>query len=446
MIESLTGLPRQSLFPNRTPYDFDEGDPRRLAHLSVEQQKKRARELLRQWRSGRHDALERARQILSAKTMYSPEQLKLSDAQHVIAREYRFKNWPEFKAHIEQTRIELQAIEQSDPVALDADRRTLHIRCGSDIQHALSVAGFTGDFMSFADTYVQGPVPQTDSQEEFIRLRADFLERAYHASHAEEFLAQEHAGLAKAKDYERVALWFEHDSHDQIILARLLEYFSDKANRPRQMQFVCVTHFPGVKIFIGIGHLPPEAMRVLWGQFIPVEENHLQLGRRVWQAITSPTPESLYQIVEQGTDAMPNMAIALKRHLQELPSINNGLSLTEQLTLQILADKGPMNAGRLFGWYTNHYEPLPFLGDIGYWFVLDNLANTRHPALHINKTGDRPIDWDIELTQTGSDLLVNQADWISLNGINRWLGGVKLDLVQNSIWRYDNRQGLKKGS
>jgi hypothetical protein len=35
------------------------------------------------------------------------------------------------------------------------------------------------------------------------------------------------------------------------------------------------------------------------------------------------------------------MAIALQRHLQELPSRQNGLSLTEQLTLQVLRDKGP---------------------------------------------------------------------------------------------------------
>ena len=42
------------------------------------------------------------------------------------------------------------------------------------------------------------------------------------------------------------------------------------------------------------------------------------------------------------------MSRALARHLHELPSVENGLSLTEQLTLQILAEKGPMNAARIF--------------------------------------------------------------------------------------------------
>jgi hypothetical protein len=55
------------------------------------------------------------------------------------------------------------------------------------------------------------------------------------------------------------------------------------------------------------------------------------------------------------------MAKALARHLQELPSCSNGLRLTEELTLRLLGEKGAMNAPRLFGWYTNHYEPLPFM-------------------------------------------------------------------------------------
>jgi len=52
-------------------------------------------------------------------------------------------------------------------------------------------------------------------------------------------------------------------------------------------------------------------------------------------------------------------------------------SLSEQLMLQVLRDKGPLNAARLFGWYTTHYEPLPFLGDTGYWLVIDGLADAR---------------------------------------------------------------------
>ena len=295
--------------------------------------------------------------------------------------------------------------------------------------------------MPFADPYVQGPVPRTASIEEFIKIRAAFLAQAHYAPRACDILTQDYADLARAKDYARVALWFEHDSHDQLILARLLHYFTDKAHRPEHLQFISVAHFPGVQRFNGIGQLPPEAMRVLWSEFAEVDPSHLELGHTAWEAVTAPSPEALQHLVQGGTEAIPAMATAFRRHLQELPAAQSGLSLTQHLTLRILHDKGAMNAARLFGWYTNHYEPLPFLGDTGNWLVIHGLADARHPAVHIHRSGDKPVDWQVELTSRGGDLLEHRADWISLNGINRWVGGVRLDSARPDLWRYDDTLG-----
>jgi len=37
------------------------------------------------------------------------------------------------------------------------------------------VAGFSGDFLVFADPYVHGPVPETQSLAEFIEVRAAYV-------------------------------------------------------------------------------------------------------------------------------------------------------------------------------------------------------------------------------------------------------------------------------
>ena len=111
-----------------------------------------------------------------------------------------------------------------------------------------------------------------------------------------------------------------------------------------------VTHFPGVERFNGIGQLPPEALRVLWNDFQDVNEAQLSLGGQAWHALTSPTPEALVNLVQTQAPALPTMGRALARHLRQWPSAENGLNLTEQLTLKILAEKGTMNAPRLFGW------------------------------------------------------------------------------------------------
>jgi hypothetical protein len=184
---------------------------------------------------------------------------------------------------------------------------------------------------------------------------------------------------------------------------------------------------------------------VLWNDFEDVNERQLLLGKQTWAALTSPTPEALLELVNTGTPALPTMGPALARHLRELPSVRNGVSLTEELTLRILRDKDAMNAPRLFGWYTNHYEPLPFLGDTGYWIVLRGLAHAREPAIRIDERSDAPKEWHrhwhVELLPFGERLLRNDADWLSANTVDRWVGGVHIDSREPTSWRFDEAAG-----
>ena len=76
MIENLASLRAEfAAQPPKLSSHFDDDDPRRLKHLSLEQQKKRAKELLREWR-------------VKPSSIKEP---KLSDAQHAIARGYGLK-------------------------------------------------------------------------------------------------------------------------------------------------------------------------------------------------------------------------------------------------------------------------------------------------------------------------------------------------------------------
>ncbi|WP_455365752.1 DUF1835 domain-containing protein [Kaarinaea lacus] len=425
MITNLAALREQLAAQNYRPHDFKDGDPRKLNHLSLEQQKKRAKELLKYWRANNNGPI------------YAP---KLSDAQQSIAQQHGFRKWTDFKAHIEQARIAREVLQSGQPAALDADLRTLHIRCGTDIKNGLALAGFNGDFLCFVDLYVHGRVTSAETLEEFLIVRAKALgELGVSFDDALARLQGEYGALENARDYDRVMLWFEHDSHDQLILAKLLDYFSKPEHRPGQLHLISVTHFPGVKRFNGIGQLPPEALRVLWQQFAPVTQSQLNLGQQAWQAITAATPVELMALVQSDTPVLPTMAGALRRHLFELPSVENGLSLTEQLTLQILNDKGEMNAARLFGWYTNHYEPLPFLGDAGYWIILSGLADVERPALIINKLGEQAQQWQVSATKLAQQLLNNEVDWLDVNSVQRWVGGISIDSRNSLTWRIDRQ-------
>ncbi len=442
MIVNLAALREQRTSTTQSSFEFADGDPRKLQPLSLEQQKKRAKELLRELRANKVAARERLRRMHADTLRQTNIEPRLGDAQFILAREHGFSKWADFKTHIEQARIARDSVALGAPTALDGDCRTLHIRCGSDIQHKLVVAGFVGDFLNFSDPYAHGPVPITDTLDEFIRIRAEHIEQGYHQPSVLNALTEDYAALELARDYARVTLWFEHDSYDQLILAKLLHFFSNPRKRPMQLRFINVTGVPGVQRFNGLGQLPADALRVLWTQFADISTAQFEFAKHAWHALTSPTPELLAQLVATQAPALPVMANALHRHLQELPSLHNGLSLVEQLTLQVLSNEGPLNAARLFGSYTNRYEPLTFLGDSMYWCYLDDLADAPQPAIILNKHGEKPKDWDVTLTPLGHELLHGNAHWLELNPIPRWVGGVHIDVRKQPVWCYDGKRGV----
>lgn len=308
------------------------------------------------------------------------------------------------------------------PATLDADRPTLHIRCGSDIRDGLAEAGFVGAFLEVSDPLCQGPVPETA---DLASIRADFIAAHYGLSpdQARSRLAGEAEGLAAAADADRVVLWFEHDSYDQLILARILAGFAG-GRRPVALELICLDRWPGIERFNGLGQLAPSDLRTAWDLRRPVTDGQLALGTAVWAALRRPNPKSLADIAASGTPDLPTMAGALTRHLQELPWTGDGLSLTERLTLRRLAD-GPAHGGRLFHHLATTDEPLPFLGDIMYAVVLDDLATADRPAL----AHDGAANWvhrEHRLTDAGRALLAGYLDWRNCRPPERWVGGVRL--------------------
>ncbi|HIQ52427.1 MAG TPA: hypothetical protein EYH51_04020, partial [Pseudomonas pachastrellae] len=69
--------------------------------LNLEQQRKRAKELLKAINAGEHSALARVTQWITPRS----DALKLADAQLVIARECGFASWPRLKQHIDSINL-----------------------------------------------------------------------------------------------------------------------------------------------------------------------------------------------------------------------------------------------------------------------------------------------------------------------------------------------------
>lgn len=395
----------------------DTSDPYAAFRLNLEQQRKRAKDLLR------------ARRAAGARDV------KLTDAQFTIARELGFPSWMALRAHIMAQTAERAAMEQSGP-PLDASMRTLHIRCGTDIKRELEAAGFSGDFLPVWDTFPVGPVtgaPDWIAQRARFHADTDLIDPDFETLLAD-LTADDQRLATSAEAYERVVIWMEHDSHDQLALVRCLAHYA-KTRPPHVLELISINHFPGSQRFIGLGQLPPEAMRLLWPRRERLGPSHLALGAEAWSGLTADDPRRLAALMRTGTPALPHLAPALHRHLQELPSKLTGLSLTQLLILQLL-DESASTIGDLWVRYGSR-EPLPFLGDTMFLHFVNEMGQTNMPVVERTATATAQLFRDhLAITDAGRDVLRGVTDWLTLQPPPRWVGGVLID-ARHRAWRWD---------
>jgi hypothetical protein len=390
-------------------------DPFAAFRINLEQQRKRSKDLVRaRRRAGDHD-------------------FKLMDAQFVIARELGFGSWRELRTHVTAMDAARKSMDRRGS-APDQELRTLHIRCGSDIQRELAIAGFRGDFLSLWDWFPVGPVTNgRDWIERRARFHAsagvlEFDECITELTDADNRLALSAAG------YERVVIWMEHDSHDQLASVRCLAHYA-RTRPPRVLELISIDYFPGSRRFIGLGQLPPEAMRLLWQRRSAAGAAQLELAASTWNALTSDDPRHLAALMRTGATALPHLARALQRHLCELPSRETGLGLTQTLLLQALAER-PATVGELWSLY-NEREPLPFLADTMFAYLLDEMGRATVPVVERKCVETAPSFRDpLAITRAGLAVLRGETDWLSLEPPTRWVGGVPIRPGQPA-WRWD---------
>ncbi|WP_417805071.1 DUF1835 domain-containing protein [Thalassospira lucentensis] len=396
--------------------------------LNLEQQRKRAKDLLRAVNAADTTARARFEQAGFKPSASQKTPLKLADAQLVIARENGFASWPKMKAHIDQIAERNRQIKTGAPTVLDT-KSTLHLRCGSDIRHGLQIAGFIGDFLEFADPFCQGPVPD-QPLDQFVQTRADFIGNGYGIT-PKDALARakrEYGALATLSDYDHVVLWFEHDSYDQLILAFLLDFIN--AIRPdTRLDVISVGSVPGVERFVGLGQLSPELLIWCWDTHRnPITQAMLDFGCQAWRAIRSDNPDGLTALTKSDASPLPHMIPALKRHLAELPDPQSGLGLTQKLTLQILADHGPLPVGKVFSHLIRTYDPLPYLGDLMFWTEIQWMMDCRAPLFTLSKASPE-TNWPdqiITLSETGQQTLAGSRNFLGNFTGRRWVGGIQI--------------------
>ena len=317
--------------------------------------------------------------------------------------------------------------------------RFLHVANGTSTTDTIHEAGIPGSTSIWADPLHEGPVPGLLSDEQLLDVRARHLASAgIDAADTIAELRRWRQAIDDRASYDELVLWFEHDLFDQLNLIQLLGRIGQGSLRTGLVSLICIDSFPGHPRFKGLGELPPGELGSLFDTRQRVSDAQYDAAARAWDAFRAPDPLALEALLETDTSALPFLAAALQRHLQEYPWSRDGLSRTER-RLMTLAGPGPIDIWKAFP-LMHEDETAFYIADSSFWQVAQELESARPSLLTVAATSTAPnrlLAGTIAVTVAGQAVLNGQLDRVEQCGIDRWLGGVHLT-GSHATWRWDD--------
>jgi hypothetical protein len=272
--------------------------------------------------------------------------------------------------------------------------------------------------LAWRDWLYLGPVPQDLALEALSEERARFLATRFRLDPT-----RNHDGFRERDGRVRQAiaqgdtlvLWLGPGLDDQLRLLQLLDLVGQEG-----------------------------AAAALGEPAVEVTAPEFALAREAWAAFRSPTPEGLARLHEADTSALPWLAPALERLLEELPTDYPGLSTTERYVLEELGP-GPLPAAELRARCTAR-ERIPFMADWPFFAVLDELAAEPMPLVAGLPAGGFPFEGgaatqaaylgsEVRITHDGTLAREGRLDRALAKPLDRWLGGAHL--AGERLWRWE---------
>jgi len=324
----------------------------------------------------------------------------------------------------------------------------LHIVNGDSVGEKLR-GNVPGDILVWREIDSDGPIFIDPTEERSRMLRARYLERTMGIPTADyvRMCEEQERTLSRCRQHEEIVLWFEHDLFDQTMLCYLLHRFARLPLERTRLSLLCIGAFPGLEPFRGLGELSSDQLSALMSSREPVGRDVLALGSAVWEAYASSAPSPLLDLLQGDTAALPYVREAFRLHLSRFPSTRNGLGIVEQTTLERIRE-GASDPLKLFAEVGRQLHGLG-MGDLSYWHCLARMSQGAYPLLRIEGLRRFPSYREPEpsfrqctviLTETGNRVLSGEKDWVELNGIDEWYGGVQLQ-GHAVPWRWDSYEG-----
>jgi hypothetical protein len=312
--------------------------------------------------------------------------------------------------------------------------RFLHVANGTSVTSTITAAGIPGTRSIWADPLYEGPVPHV-ADDELVEIRSRYLSGEYPGNiDPVNDLKQWRAVIAAHDAYDELVMWFEHDLFDQLNLIQLLDWIRPRMPAGKIVSLICIGSFPARASFKGLGELSADELASLLPTRRPVTMGEYDLAARAWTAFRDPSPQPLDDLRRTDTGALPFLAAAIERLLQEFPWTRDGLSRSERRLLQ-LAEQGPVALQSVFPRMQDG-ERAYYMTDLSLASLAVALSRTAPPLLTVDGVQPDSLAGSISIADAGRDVLAARRDRVSC-GLDRWLGGVRLQ-SRGDTWRWDD--------
>ena len=246
------------------------------------------------------------------------------------------------------------------------DETELHILNGDRALELWRQCGFRGQSLVWRETYLEGPLPDTDDPHVFRAARAEYLSHfaelsGLGASRLYRHLLKMDEAVLLLPEGATLMLWFDSCIFDQTILLRILSLLGRNGN--------AVDAF----LYCGDGHRLEKA-DFLRGRAekIRLRPGDLDAAAGAWTLFVRKDAAGIMRLLEREPfERLPRMKKALLRCVEEFPD-RNGLTETQRRILKLVAG-GRHEFTELFAGLAE-LEEYPFLGDTACQRLLDQMV------------------------------------------------------------------------
>ncbi len=330
---------------------------------------------------------------------------------------------------------------------------TIHVTCGYYVLNkALSIS--SRDIVSLRDDLSCGPLAALDDLDSWCAMRQAYWDHAARKPaktrkrkpHSKNVTPDYVLGsLDRLADAHEVVLWLGTGLAEQLALAwmpQLLRAIGGRADSLRIVQFertVSGTAIPTTRILSG-GELQKGPIPR------PIDGEELAYLDKAWNAVIASHPDSLISFVDQVSGPFPLVRAAFERILWRYPDVRSGLNRYEACLLANTRDVGPVVASviasSMKAFFVDENE---CVGDNWLFWRLRGLADPTLPHPAVALTGEQTTirGTEAHLTPDGEHFLKAELNFVELNGIEDWMGGVHLDSRVGHVWFHHDKKLLR---